>query len=149
MLEDNVAEQSAEDADPGSFSALVRGAGASEDACAALIDVALSEALEMGRDRLALLQWLKEERDVGALGERQLIANCVGRERRLRGLDELDRLAAVGEQAGLVVGMRVSFGVRDEGLITSLEDDGRIGVTGFGQGRPVYLRRSDLKAVFG
>ena len=136
---------------------VLRGAGVCAHAVKAMEDdaVTLDDCLERAGNRVALLRWLKEERTVPLLPDRQAIANALCAERRARtpapppAAEESDaqRRARLAEaHKDLEVGIKVKIPNGREGLITSLDADGTISVTPWGEGVPVkQLTRNQLR----
>ena len=124
--------------------ALLREANVSDDAMAALAGEDMERMLD--RDRQSLLEWLQEERGIAKMGDRQRIANALGRERRARGIeDEKIAMSKAEAHAGLIVGMRVGIGEDGEGLLVGLNDDGTLEICGFGQGVTQRVTRDQIR----
>ena len=99
----------------------------------------------LDRDRQSLLEWLQEECGIAKMGDRQKIANALGRERRARGIEEKNAMSKAEAHAGLIVGMRVGIGEDGEGLLVGLNDDGTLEICGFGEGLTQRVTRDQIR----
>jgi len=139
----------------GELSALLLRVEVAQSAIAYFEGYSFSDFLDIAARPSYMLELL-EERGVTSEATRCRILNALTKERQARGMNEAvpppinEGESRFSTHHGLEIGMRVAWGddrSPSQGLIVSLDGDGKISAMGFGQQLSVRLERSMLRVV--